>query len=614
MKPSIRVIHSSRIVRPLSGLRWIYLGKAVEAHRWTRQCFGAENEWLYDDKLRETAEELRQPFLDFVAAVGAEQKDPLTWWSTRFSWKMWTASDLFLLICYSTVAQSCIEEARQDQFSLLVVVEDPWLLRQIQENLRITHPDVLVKDFALHGERLKCLLFGLARRLKWLLTVTRNHGRQKRLWPNLECPVPASPAVGIFSYPSQSAFEVSGQWRDAHLPGLDRFLTELGLQVVRFCPPEFSGWEKELAERSSFAYPLILWATGRRVFRSLCAFWWPRWPNSLFLKDHGIRWLCLREWWQEIGLASLCAYRLYYECLQGMLSKGSWRHLITFYENQPWEKLQVLAARAKGVKTVGIQINTFSRFYLSYGLGLGEETRLPLPDTIGSSGEVPHRLLMEYGIPSSSIQLCGALRYPDLVERLSKPDPKAPSKTERSRILVVLPIDPVLTRHLLEALVQAFPDGGAEAGLHFVIRPHPIYPIPRSWVCLPATLAAATLTNLQENFSSCGLVLFTASTVGFEALAEGKAVLRYRSPRLFDLDEVYGTWIPVVSDSNLRAQLLACVQEESLAYTREDAVRLISASFRPVDRKGLLALFRDNLSDHLNREESPALAESTAQR
>lgn len=591
----IRILHVSRVRRDPAGSHWIYLGKSMEPYRRVRQQLGAENEWLYDSKLREASEELRQPFLDFVARVGERQADPLAWWSTRFSWKRWTASDLFLLTCYLAVAQSCVEQARRARFDLWIVVEDRWLLRQIRDNLRAGTADLRVDVVSIFAEPLKQILLGVARRAKWLATTAVNYARQRRAWPRPGLPAPSAPAAGIASYPSESAFGSPGKWRDVYLPELDRFLEGQGLQVVRFTAPEYGGWHRQIAERSSFVYPLILWATPSRIFRSLRSFWWPRWPDALSVRGHSVRWLCLREWWLEVGRASLCAYRLYYECVRGMLSKGSWRTLISFYENQPWEKLQVLAARASGVRTVGIQVSLFSRFYLPHALGRGEQERLPLPDLLGSSGEAARRLWEESGFPASSLRLCGALRYPDLAERTRSRNPAPPKAEERSRVLVVLPIDPELTRHLLDALARAFPDGGAADGLRLRIRAHPVEPMPRDWVQFPATIAETTSTNLQEDLSACGVVLFAGSTVGLEALAEGKVVLRYRSPRLFDLDDSYGVLLPVVSDRDLRTQLLAHVRGEARGCAPEDAMRLIRDYFQPVDSGELLALFHDKI-------------------
>lgn len=591
MKPAIQVVHSSGVRGSAANARWIYLGKGIEPYRLARRRLGEEREWSAGDRLRQAAEELRQPFLDFVAEVGALQEDAVTWWSTRFSWKLWTVCDLFLLICYLRVAHSCIEEARQGTFPLVVVVEDPWLLRQIQENLRPLGADVCVENVSLHGQRLGLLLLGAVRRAKWLLIVVRNYLRQRRAWPRSGVPTPTTPRVGIASYPSHSAFEVPGRWCDVYLPGLDRAAAEQGLHVVRLCAPEFSGWERELAQRSSFAYPLILWATWGGLFRSLIAFWRPRWPRSLSLKGQGIRWLCLREWWLEAGRSSLCVYRLHYECLRSMLAIGSWRCLVASYENQPWEKLQVLAARTHGLRSVAVQVNPFSRFWLCYGVGEGERGRMPLPDVIGNSGEAAHRLLAECGTPASSLRLCGTLRYPGFAERLATAHPPAPEYLRR-RVLVALPIDAVLTRHLLEALNRAFPNGGREEGLRFRIRPHPMCPVRKGWIRFPADVSSGSFTNLQQDLDSCGTVLFAASTVGFEALAQGKTVLRYRSPRLYDLDENCGPHLPVVSDPDLRAGLLACVREGLTADERESALAEISDFFEPVDPEAMRSLFQ----------------------
>ncbi len=565
----------------------------MKSYHRARGRLGPEKEWPYDEKLRQKAESLRRPFVDFVARVGAEQPDPVTWWSTRFSWKTWGASDLFLLACYLAVAEDCIGEAREKKFALRVAVEDPWLLRQIKETIPLP-PGVKVEGPGLAGFRSRQILMGLARRVKWLLTMVRNRLRQERSWPRQKPPVPEAPIAGIFSYPSQSAFERPGAWRDTHLPEVDRLLSESGFRVVRFTPPECSGWEKELAERSSTAYPLILWATGKRLFISLWAFWRPRWPEPLELQGRSVRWLCLREGWLEVGRSSLCAYRLFYECMKGMLSQGDWRVLVSFYENQPWEKLQVLAARSAGVRTVGIQANLLSPLYLSYGLGGTEQDHPPVPDRIGSSGQAMHQLLLEFGVPPSSLVLCGAVRYADLLERFARTQPGPVSERGPLRVLVVLPIDPVFSRHLLEALRLAFPEGGEEAGLQFVIRMHPVHSIPRSWVEFPASWSETTFTNLQEEMRSCEAVLFTASTVGFEALAAGKIVVRYQPPHLLDLDEPYGAQVPVVRDSNFRAELLAHLNAGRSAHSAAETERLIRSVFQPVDPDRLLELFKED--------------------
>ena len=591
MSPLVLVGHPDHLSAETPPGRWIYLGKEVDAYHKVQHQLGAENEQPYDELLREKAEQLRQPFLDFVARVGAEQTDPVTWWSTRFSWKLWTASDLFLLTCYLAVAETSLQEAVRAGSRLTVVVEDPWLLRQIKENFT-GNPAVRVRTRGLAGDCLKQIGLGLARRGWWLITMTRNHLRQKQAWPERTLPEPEDPAAGIFSYPSKSALTQAGAWHDSHLPEMDRFLFESGSQVIRFTPPECSGWEKELAERSSYTYPLILRATPSRLLRSLFVFWRPRWPEPLQLERRSVRWLCLREGWLEVGRSSLCTYRLFYECLKGMLSQGNWKCLVTFYENQPWEKLQVLAARTSGVKTIGLQMTTFSRYHLSYGLGKGEEERMPLPDRIGSSGSAAHQLLLDCGAPAAALKRCGALRYSDLLQRAGENGSNSSAQTGQIRVLVVLSIDPVLSRHLLEALAKAFPDGGESAGLRFTIRPHPMYPVPQSWIRFPAELVRSSFTDFRKSLAACDAVLFTASTVGFEAAAEGKLALRYRSPRLFDVDDLYGRNLPVATDSNLRAELLRQVKGNLPPVSQEATRRWISDFFAPVDPAGIAGLLR----------------------
>ena len=564
---------------------WIYLGTSVQGKARVESRLRLENRWKGAEAFRQIAEELRQPFLDFVAHVGAHQKDPIAWWSSRFSWKMWSASDLFLLTCYLGLAQRQIRQAQDQKVGLLLIVEDPWLFRQIKENVGRNRSNVHFHGSSgLAGEKVRFLFLGGLRRAWWLWKVAVGFAQQRRWWPSGKPVLPQQPAAAIFSVPQKMSLQAEGRWRDPYLPQLEGMLRELRLEVFRFSPPECMGFERELAERSGYFHPLILWASASGVVRSLLAFWHPRWPGELSVGDLPVRWLCFREWWLEIGRAGLCAYRMFYETLRGMLAKGQWRWLITFYENQPWEKLAVLAARERGVRVAGIQTAVLSRYYLPYLLGKGEASQMPLPDVICTSGPYAQSLLKQGGNPSDRLTLCGSIRY----EHLTNGGRAAPKNllppAPRSKILVVLPIDLLMAEHLLGAVRAAFSDGGVGEGLRFYIRPHPMFPIVLKKVGFPAQVVPSSFADLRQALHECGLVLFTGSTVGFEAAAAGKTVLRYKSELLLDVDEVYGSSVPVCSESTLRESVLMLAKGNS-ATGGKHTQPIISQLFTPFNRE-----------------------------
>ncbi len=589
-----------------SSSSWVYLGTDLSRRASAERALGAERRLEIGPRLTQAMSALRQPFLDLIASIGAEQTDPLGWWSSRFSWKMWTTSDLFLLICCLCVARDLACETRKSGGSLVIVVEDRWLLRQIQEILA-AGPELAGSPGApqvrgrigLAGEKTRLVFLGAARRARWLWTTLRNHWRQRALWPREGWAAPERPAAAICSYPLRSSMTGRNGWEDHHLPGLDRLLSEEGWRVMRFTPPDCPGFEKDLAARASSFRPLVLFATPRRVWRSLLALWRPRWPADPKVGELSVGWLLRREWWLDVGRSSFCGFRLFYETLDALLSRGSWGPVIFSYENQPWEKLTVLAARRHGASTCGIQTAILSPDYLPYALGKEEETRIPLPDSVLTSGPYARRVLAEGGMPSERLQICGAIRYQALVKAATnlKSVPgtisgTVPGTALRSRVLVVLPIHPPVCEDLLEAIRRAFPDGGKADGLELTVRPHPLYAAGAARLRFPARVLPSSFRDIGEALADCGLVLFAGSTVGFEAMAQGVPALRYRPETTLDVDlDVYGDAVPLCGERDLREALLGLIRRGPPLGWEERTRERVLQLFAPFNARGVREAF-----------------------
>lgn len=550
------------IRRPHGPLPWLYLGKQVKSRQRVEQRLGPEHRWDMGDRLHEAAAALRQPYLDFVAEVGRLQPDQVTWWSTTLSWRCWAIADLYLLSCYLRLSQQLIREAERGRGPRLLIIEDPWLLRQLYENCGGASHVYFHRRGWLAREKIWLGIRGALGRARWLFAHGRRAWRLRAVWPRHTRYAAAAPTVAMYSYPQDRCLVGHDGWRDPFLPQLDQFLQGLGYEVMRFSPPHAGGHEQALAARHGYVEPLILYATPGRVWRALSAFWTPRWPRRFVLGGLSVRRLVQREWWQEIGRASLCIYRLYYECFRALLREGHWRYIVYPYENQPWEKLTALCAAERGVVTVGVQHSTMSRYYLPYFLGRGEADWMPLPDIIGAAGPYPLQLLREGGHPGNRLRLCGSIRYAHLRDR--SPLGRAPL----TDILVVLPDDSFAGKHLLAALGRSFPSGGADEGLRFHLRFHPATTdVSMEDVPFPAREAAP---DFEGALQQCGLVLTTGSTVAVEAALVGRAVVRYHPPLLIDMDpaEVYGDAIPVCSDSTLRQVLLDLIAQPHAEWDR----------------------------------------------
>lgn len=526
---------------------WVYLGARLDSRNEADRILGAVNRLPLADLLADAQARLRRPFLDLVADVGEAQTDPLGWWSSRLSWKLWAASDLLLLICFMSIARDLERSGKEKGTPLLIVVEDPWLLAQMTGS----------EPAALGFEKLRLSGLGLLRRIWWLAKTLPAVLRQRNRRPAGKSNG-FRPAAAICSFPLRSGAGKAESWRDLHLPGLEELLAENGWEVLRFAPAGCpAGFEEEMSARNPRFRSLAAYASPASIWRSVTATWRPVLPAGLRIDGMSVGRLLEREGRLDAARAAQCGHRFFYETLNALLAQERLSWIATCYENQPWEKLLALAARKHGVRVAGIQTAIISRDYHSYFFGSGDVKRMPLPDVLCASGPYAQELLSaEQGPP---VLLWGAIRYQELAKRVSAaPEPSPPP---RNRVLVVLPIHPPMCEDLLDGLRRAFPDGGTADSLTFTVRPHPLYPVdPARWGFKPAE--QSSFQDAQKAQEESGLILFVGSTVGFEGMSRFRPVLRYRPELTLDPDaEAYGPAVPACDAHGLREALLKLVKE-----------------------------------------------------
>jgi len=528
----------ARLEAPASD--WLVLGKEASLPARLEERLGRPPRAL-GGLLNEEARRLKGPFLELTARLG-KGADAASWWAGTLPGKAWDASDLFLLCCYLGVSWRLAAGGG----SLTVVVEDPWLLCQLEEALagspsaRVDAPRTLVPM------RLQPLLLGLARRLKWASRTAWGRLRQEACWRGR----PGGPRMeGVLIYSHLTARSLQGEegWEDPFLPGLDKELSEDGVPSARLVYSDSTGFEPQLARRKAAVLPAILWASWGGFFDALAALP-PSLPPRADLSGLPVGRLLEREWWHDFSRAGRCAYRLFLDCVRALLAEGRFRAVVMPWEAQPQERMLVLAAKAAGVRSVGYQHTTVPEFQLPFFSTEREYLESPLPDVLLTSGEQPARVLREAGFPAGRLKVGGTRRYAHLLK-----DGAPPALPPNGNVLVVLPIDPFHARHLTAALERAYPRG--LPGGEFLLRPHPSGPEDVRRTRLRARLAEGPMS---EALAACGVVVFTGSTAGLDALAAGRPVLRYRPERLLDVeptDMFPDGEIPTASDADLRERL-----------------------------------------------------------
>jgi hypothetical protein len=548
------------------------------------EVFGSERKLCAGELFHRTARGLRQPFLDWLARLGTLQCDRIGWWSSSLSWKD-SSSELFLLLCYAKLAGDLIDQSVRQDSPLVILVEDPWLFGQLKKD-RGSHSKVVFLGRArIHriADRVRSLALGSLKRLRWLSRILVQYARLARYY-RADARSSVVREVGIYSLPQERALVGSDEWRDPYFGPLSEVLARSNIEFFRFGPAERPGFEKDLGRRRKYYWPLVMDLDFRSLVVSFFAFWAPDLPKVMKVDDVPVNFLVKREWWFFMGLASLADHRLSYELYLRFLGAQGIRTLIFPWENQPWEKLLVLAARLKGVKTVGYQHSTVPVFALPHFLGRNEAAFLPLPDRILTSGESSLSVLKQGGVPGDILRRAGSFRHLGF-----RPPPLAPSAavSRGCRILVLLPLDLAYSRSMLRALNRAFPEGGRTEGLDFRLRPHPAYPYSNEDVIKLYPKAEMDTSSLTESLAASRVALFDGSTAGVEAWLAGCRVLRFRPELLLDLvpyEMIRSDEIPVCDESNLRQALLELARNTS--FEPPSAARVAEVQnllFSPVD-------------------------------
>lgn len=506
------------------------------------------------------AQALRRPFLDWVAEAGRGSPDPGAWWSGTLAWKSWSASDLFLLLCYLHALRGL---ARAGEAGT-AVLEDPWLFHEARAALGAE------ADFgpapSLAAPRLRSAALGALRRGAWALRTARSLARLRGLAP---LDVPTGPAVLVHSYLQDRSFE-GGAFRDLYFPGLERELSEAGVEVRRTTDPDAAGFERALRALAGSVEPLARAASWRGLARALAALPPPT-PPAPSLDGLRPARLLEREFWHDLSRAGRCSYAMLLEGARAVMDRAPWKALLLAWEGQPQERLLALAARERGIRVVGSQHSTVSPHQLPFLLGAGEADWAPYPDLLLTAGPQAQEILEREGVPSGRLAPGGSRRF-------TPPRPR-PAAAGRD-VLVVLPVDPLRAAHLLRAAARA-----AGRGPRVAVKPHPGHHAP----ALPPG-ARLEERDLPASCRDAAVVVFASTAAGLEAAALGVPVLRFRPDPLLDVDPsdvLDDDALPTCTDGDFLEKL-----DAQLASPRrvspEDLGRAYARLFAPLDKAAWL--------------------------
>lgn len=394
-------------------------------------------------------------------------------------------SDLGIMLAWTRLA----DDLSNGTDDVLMVCDDPWLFRHLAGRpgieagrlpalwpKRIGHA---LRGFAARGR--------LAVRLFAANLALRGH---RRLVPT------GAPTLLVYGHPASRA---DGQ--DAYFGDLMDTLSGLTRLLHTDCRRD----RARLLAAGGHAASLHAWGSAARIPGLL----FTRWRPSADDTDGPLCWLIRRASALEGGRAAAAATRWQMRCQEAWLKARRPPVVAWPWENHPWERALVRAARRLGIATVGYQHTVIGRHMYNQSPASNPDGLISLPDVIVCNGPAYRRQLEAWGVPPERLAVGGAFRlapHKDIAH-----DARAP-------LFVALSSDPDISAQMMAAVAALGP-----TGRRFVVKDHPMYPFE-----FAETETIQRTTQVLPEHRALSGALYSTGTVGLEALLAGLPTLRFR--------------------------------------------------------------------------------------
>ncbi len=534
-----------------------------------------------------------QEYIDLIGLMGKET-GARNWWATDIASKNRFTSQLPLLLQQFLASVRIIQE---EEFYHLILVNPPWV---ILDSLRK----------ALRNQPLKFVYFGNTSR-KWkelvagwwrvilpafyttFIVLGRKVWVQKKLKPIRENLSHVQPHYVVKTFVYDHSFSENGTYRDAFFGSLPDYLKEKRRVVIyanilgnyKYC------MEKIAHCSSHVILPIEAFLSSTDILGALLQF--------LFCK---IRTRKALFWGYDVtDIVNYEFFRTYNGIdLYQLFHYGSTRRLLqtlpveTFlltYENNPWEKMCMMALREYSPHTavIGYQHTVVPQASANMFVSENEKKVIPMPDRILTVGEAPKEIMGRYGsYEKGRIEASCGLRFEYLFHASTRP------RKRSGQILLVL--EGIFEVYKMVNYVLRELKGKSQ--YRVTIRTHPVLPLSLFQHKLThplKELSNFTLSSqgaLKDDLDRADMVVYWGSTVALEALSMGTPVIHYENDSILSYDPLFECshlkW--VLSEKEPLIPILDeiySLSNERFDEERMKAKEYLSRYFHPITEEGL---------------------------
>jgi hypothetical protein len=578
-----------KTIEDFRSLRYLVIGEIDSDILSQLKLLGAE-ECPPPVRDREYKEKFLHEYIDIVGAIGAEQQKRL-WWATDIASKNRFASKIpELLEQFLTVV-----EAAKNGGDLLFL-DPPW---QIIDSL-VSHFEKKGVPCSVHGyrrARRRDMFFSRARRIASVFktaTVFLKKVNLARRVCRADLPAGKGPLYVIKSFIYDHSFSEGGNsYRDAFFGALPDFLKgKSRLLIFADILGDFRKGLGNISRCSSFSIiPMERMLSTTDVLATSCEALFSRFKirgKYHLFEEYEVSSILRNEIARTFN--GLAFYQLFhFRALKNLAGTADIGTFLLTYENNPWEKMCILALReySPGTRIIGYQHTVVPQSSANMFISSNENRNAPKPDLILTVGEAPREIMERYGVFDQGLirASCG-LRFEYLFKLPMK------ERMRNGNIAIILEGIPDVFKMVDYVLGQL---GNTKYQIR--IRTHPVLPwdsiapnLIEPWGKM-SNVGFSSNKSIKEDIEWADVVIYWGTTVALEALSMGTPVIHFDTGSILSFD-------PLFECNNLKWKI-----------SRDGSLADLLKEIYTLDEKTFLAE-QKNAKDYLNRYFHPITDEA----
>lgn len=527
--------------------KWCYFGIKIDRKEGLSRILTNTRRYYYADELYKLSRGLKQPFLDWMSRINSRHQNDIKWWATRFASKSPFQTDFFMLFCYFNLVDMWVSDREIRNWGLLVIVVEDAYLHQLLEKRSPEYNNYKVQvepaifRVALSGFYywMKSLLVPFIHLYRQLLTALINVYLKFEFKNRFGSSFKLHEEVLLSTYIEKRSFRNSG-FNDHYLGPLAGFYEKNGNIVAisaQINLPVFLK-KKALTYGPNFLFPDFYLKTND-------------WLKVLFIRPLGritkeviifrgfdYAPLFAREFNRERSSLSFYSNLCEYYAFKNYFADNSCLRLFVYpFENQPWEKMVLLALKLVNPKCVcaGYQHTTVPSMLMNYFLGEDEYKYAPVPDYLITNGVYHEKLMERAGYKSTKIVNGGSLRYKNEFYKRSNASSKR--SAEAMNILILLTSSLPYSLEIIYSINSIRGMFCPKGNCKLFVRPHPDLYSKKIEKAIReiGNFEVIKSGSMDEVLANMDVVVYSTTTAALEAFYTGLPVYKVAT-ELIDLD------------------------------------------------------------------------------